>query len=315
MRVLVTGSHGLIGGALVERLHGDGDDVVALVRPASPGHSTPPAAESSGRATWVAWDPRREWIDEAGLDAAGPFDAVVHLAGAGIADRRWTPRRRGELVDTRVRATGLLVEALGRLHACPPVLVSGSAIGYYGERVADVLDEDSAPGTGFLAGLCRSWESEAQRLADRSRVVCLRTGVVLSTRGGALAKQLPLFRLGLGGRLGDGRQFVSWITLRDEIAVIRRAMDDVRIVGPVNATAPTPVTNAELTAALARALRRPAILPVPRLVLEAALGADLVAEAVLASQRVQPARLSAAGHRFVDAEIHAALRAVLSTGA
>lgn len=347
MRALVTGSHGLIGRALATAMTEAGDEVVALVRspvpPAGSGLSAPPGGAAPGGAApgsaapvgtapggtapggvapgdgpfprqppaGVRWDPAAGTVDQAALEAAGPFDAVVHLAGAGIGDRRWTPRRRREIRDSRVLATRLLVGALRRLTPRPATLVSGSAVGYYGDRGAEVLDEDSAPGTGFLAEVCRDWEREATLIGEGVRVVLLRSGVVLSARGGALARQLPIFRAGFGGPLGDGRQYVPWITLADEVSVIRRAIGDDRLAGPLNSTAPQPVTNAELAAAIGRALHRPAVLRVPRAALEVALGAGLAREALLASQRAVPARLLAAGHVFAHPDAGTALAAVL----
>ena len=332
MRALVTGSHGLIGRALATAMTEAGDEVVALVRspvpPSGSGLSAPPAGvrwDDPGRGTaptfrksfprqppaGVRWDPAAGPVDQAALEAAGPFDAVVHLAGAGIGDRRWTPRRRREIRDSRVLATRLLVGALRSLTRRPATLVSGSAVGYYGDRGDEVLDEDSAPGTGFLAEVCRDWEREATLIGEGVRVVLLRSGVVLSARGGALARQLPIFRAGLGGPLGDGRQYVPWITLADEVSVIRRAIGDDRLAGPLNSTAPQPVTNAELAVAIGRALHRPAVLRVPRAALEVALGAGLAREAILASQRAVPARLLVAGHVFAHPDAGTALAAVL----
>lgn len=306
MKVLLSGSSGMIGRALGASLRDDGHRVVALVRrgPGSP-------AGGAG----VEWNPPAGTLDGERLRALGPFDAVVHLAGAGLGDRRWTDARKREIHDSRIGSTRTLVRALLGLDPVPPVLVSASAIGYYGDRGDELLDEDSTPGVGFLAKLCRSWEHEAAQAASATRVVHLRTGIVLSRTGGALAKQLPLFRRGLGGRLGDGRQYLSWITLADEVGVIRRAIDDDRLSGPLNATSPEPVTNAEFTAALGRALHRPALLAVPRPALSLALGPEMASEMVLASQRVVPAKLKSVQHRFVDPELDRALASVLGSGA
>ncbi|MGH9093285.1 MAG: TIGR01777 family oxidoreductase, partial [Acidimicrobiales bacterium] len=260
----------------------------------------------------VAWDPAAGTVDRDALQRLGPFTAVVHLAGAGIGDRRWTGGRRRELVASRVGPTRLLAGVVAAMDPPPEVLVSASAVGFYGDRGDEELSEDSAGGTGFLADLCRDWELAAATVADRVRVVHLRSGIVLDAGGGALARQLPLFRLGLGGRLGSGRQYTSWITLEDEVAVVRRAVQDDRLAGPVNAVAPDPVTNAELARALGGALHRPALLPVPRPALELALGAGMAREMVLASQRVLPARLAAAGHGFAHPTIDLALAAVLA---
>lgn len=305
MRVLLSGSSGLIGRALAGDLAADGHGVVRLARP---GAAAPTASGA------VAWDPAAGHLDRAALEAAGPYDAVVHLAGAGIGDRRWNDARRREIRSSRVTATTLLAEALAGLDPRPAVLVSASAVGYYGDRGDEAVGEDSPAGTGFLAEVCVAWEAAtAPAAAVGIRVVTLRTGVVLTGGGGALAKLLPLFRLGLGGRLGSGRQYLSWITLDDEVAVIRRAVDDTSLAGPLNATAPTPVTNAEFTHALGRALRRPAVLWVPRPVLEVALGADMTREMLLGGQRVLPRALLAAGHRFGHPELEGALAALVST--
>lgn len=308
MRVLVSGSHGLIGGALVRSLEADGHQVVRLVRePAGPG------AGPGGPAV-VPWDPGAGTVDRAALDRPGPFHGVVHLAGAGIGDRRWTADRRRALVASRVGPTRALAGVVASLDPPPGVLVSASAVGYYGDRGDEELTEESPGGTGFLADLCRDWERAAATAADRVRVVHLRSGIVLDAGGGALVRQLPLFRLGLGGRLGSGRQYTSWITLDDEVAVVRRAVDDHRLAGPVNAVSPHPVTNAELTRALGRALHRPALFPVPRPALDVVLGAGMAGEMVLASQRVLPARLADAGHRFAHPDLDGALAAVLAPG-
>ncbi|MHB1776565.1 MAG: TIGR01777 family oxidoreductase [Acidimicrobiales bacterium] len=306
MRVLVSGAHGMIGSAVVARLAADGHAVVTLDRPGSQRRAVPAATGS------VRWDPSAGTLDRTALADAGRIDAVVHLAGAGIGDRRWSAARRQELVDSRVGSTRLLAAELAIAATPPEVLVSASAVGIYGDRGDDELTEDDAAGDGFLADLCRQWEEATGAAAEAGvRVVTLRSGIVLSPIGGALARQLPLFRLGLGGRLGDGRQWVSWITLADEVGVVVRAITDPGLRGPVNAAAPQPVTNAGLTRAIARAVHRPAALAVPRTALALAVGRQLADEMLLASQRVRPDRLSAAGHRFEHPEIDAALAAVL----
>jgi len=304
MNVLVSGSHGLIGGALVRSLTADGHVVVPLVRPGA----------SPGRQGVVAWDPERGTVDRAALERSGPYDAAVHLAGAGIGDRRWSAARRRTILASRVDSTHLFAETLVQLDPVPRVLVSASAVGYYGDRGDEALTEESGPGHGFLADVCRSWEAATAGADEALRVVHLRTGVVLSRTGGALAKQLPLFRLGMGGRLGSGRQYVSWITLDDEVSVIRRALDDDRLVGPVNATAPAPVTNSRFTKALAGAVRRPAVLAVPGPALALALGGEMARELLLTGQRVLPARLTSLGHDFAQPDIDTALSAVLASG-
>ena len=303
MRVLLSGGRGLIGRALTGGLTDHGDQVVLLVR----GTDRPDDPRS------VSWDPSAGTVDRAALEAAGPFDAVVNLSGAGIGDRRWTPGRRRLILESRVRSTDLVARTAAALDPRPAVLVNASAVGYYGSRGDEELTEASTRGSGFLAGVCRDWEEATAPAAEAGlRVVPVRSGVVLSPTGGALGRQLPLFRLGLGGRLGNGRQYLSWISLPDEVAVLRRALVDPNLAGPVNAVAPTPVTNAEFTETLAAQLSRPAVLTVPRVALAAALGGQLVDEALLASQRALPVRLMAVGHEFAHPELAMALRELLA---
>ena len=302
MRILVSGSHGLIGRELVTRFEAGGHQVVRLLR-------TVGAAAATGG---VAWDPMGGWADDGALRRAGPFYAAVHLAGAGLADRRWNPERRRTILDSRVRSTATLSATLCALPDPPEVLVSASAVGVYGDRGDELLDETSDVGRGFLADLCREWEAATAPAEERFRVVHLRTGIVLSPAGGALGRQLPLFRLGLGGRLGSGRQYMSCISLEDEVRLIEFAVttDDLR--GPVNATGPEPVTNAEYTAVLGAVLRRPAVLGVPRAVLSLVLGRELVDEAVVASQRAVPGAALAAGFAFRHPTVEAALGELLA---
>ena len=293
MRVLVSGSSGLIGRAVCDALRARGDDPVRLVRRA------PEHADETG------WDPVAGTLDPGAL--AG-VDGVVHLAGAGIGDRRWSPARRQEIVTSRVRSTEVLARALAAVGTPPAVLVNASAVGIYGDRGDEELTETSALGSGFLAELCRAWEAATEPAAAAGvRVVRLRSGVVLSAHGGALARQLSLFRLGVGGRLGSGRQWLSWITLRDQTAVILCALDDASLHGPVNAAAPAPVTNRTFTRALGSALHRPVVAAVPAVALKIALGAGVAEEVVLASQRALPARLGEIGFSFRDPDIDGAL--------
>ncbi|MDP9387851.1 MAG: TIGR01777 family oxidoreductase [Actinomycetota bacterium] len=296
MDVVISGSHGFVGSALVPALAAGGHRVRRLVRGTATGDD-------------VAWDPAAGTIDAEGLEGA---DAVVHLAGAGIGDRRWTAAQKERIRDSRVRGTGTLATALAGLRRPPAVLVSGSAIGWYGDRGDEVLTEESTGGTGFLAGVCQAWEGATAPAADAGvRVVHIRTGVVQSPAGGALNRQLPLFRLGLGGPLGSGRQWSSWVSLDDEVGAIAHALTTGSLRGPVNVTAPEPVTNAELAKAIGRALRRPAVLPVPRFALTLVLGRELVTDMVLASQRVLPTRLLASGYRFRHPQVHAAMADLL----
>ena len=301
MRVAVTGSTGLIGRALVERLASGGHQAVPVVRAAGSGKPTGTSA--------VAWDPSQGEIDSAGMEG---IDAVVHLAGEPIAARRWSDEQKQRIANSRTRGTALLAGALARLDQPPAVLVSASAIGYYGDRGDERLDEGSSAGSGFLAQVCRDWETAADPARDAGiRVAHPRTGVVLSPSGGALAEMLPFFRLGIGGRIGSGRQWVSWITLHDEVeALLWLLTADVE--GPVNLTAPEPVTNRQLTAALGTALRRPTLLPVPKPALWARLGRELTEALLYSSARVEPALLARRGFRFTHPDIATALAAVLA---
>jgi uncharacterized protein (TIGR01777 family) len=301
MRVGITGSSGFIGTALVNALVERGDDVVRFVRP---------GAEVS--TTTIRWDPSRGLVDEGDLERAGGFDAVVHLAGAGIADKRWTASRKEEIGSSRARSTSLLVNTLKASKSGTKILVSGSAIGIYGDRGDEVLDETSSPGAGFLAGVCQAWENEASELADSgSTVALLRTGIVMGTTGGALAKQLPLFRWGLGGRLSSGHQWISPISLRDQIGAVLWIIDH-DLSGPVNLVSPEPITNRDFTRILAHQMRRPALASVPAFALRLVLGAELVNEAVLASLRVKPGVLTNTGYPFREPNFTAIARDLLS---
>jgi uncharacterized protein (TIGR01777 family) len=290
MRIAVTGASGLIGSALTPRLRAAGHDVLRLVRRA-------PTAADEAR-----WDPVLGTVDTGALRGV---DAVVHLAGAGVAAHRWTAAYKRTLRDSRVRATACLTTALAALDPPPRTLLCGSAIGWYGDTGERAVDESAGSGAGFLAALTRDWERASEPAsAVGMRVVWLRTGIVFARGGGAWARLAPVFRAGLGGRLGSGRQYWSFISLADEVAAIEFLLDAERVRGPVNLTAPHPVTNADATRIIAAALRRPALLPVPALALRAALG-ELSVE-VLTSQRVLPTVLTGAGFvfqhpRFADA--------------
>jgi uncharacterized protein (TIGR01777 family) len=294
--VAVTGSHGLIGSALVERLTRDGDKVIRLVRRA-------PSAPDE-----VSWDPEAGTIDGPSLEGV---DAVVHLAGEGVGERRWNREQKARILDSRVRGTDTLVSALASLADKPAVLVSGSAIGFYGDRGDELLTEDSRPGEGFLTDVVLAWEAAAAPAADAGiRVVCARTGVVLSRRAAVLKRQLPLFRMGLGGRIGSGRFWMSWVSIDDEVGALLHCIREPALSGPVNIVAPNAVTNAEFTKALGRAVHRPTVLVVPRFGLNLMLGREL-ADNLLASQRIAPTKLEASGYRFVHPTIEGALRAVV----
>lgn len=281
MRIAVTGASGLIGTALVTAAQAEGHEVVTLVR------------RASRSATEVTWDPTGGHVDTARLEGV---QAVVHLAGAGVGDHRWTDAYRAEIRDSRVLGTRTLVAALGQLDQPPAVLVSGSAIGFYGDRGEEELTEDSAPGDGFLADVVRDWEAEAGKAeAWGVRVVTARTGLVMAPRGGAFGKLLPLVRLGLGGPLGTGRQWWSWISLDDEVRALLHLVREP-VAGAVNLTAPDPQRNRDLTRLLAAQAHRPALLPAPALALRLALGE--FASDVLASQKVLPTRLESSGFTF-----------------
>jgi len=298
MRVAITGSSGLIGTALAASLRADGQQVTRLVRraPQQPGE--------------VRWDPQIT----GGRIAPGVLDdvdAVVNLSGAPVAGRPWTPARKQVLRASRIQSTEALVSALTKAQRPPSVLLSGSAVGWYGDTGGREVDESAPAGTGFLAGLVRDWEAAAEPARRAGlRVATLRSGIVLSRRGGILGPLLALFRLGLGARIGDGTQYISWISVTDHVAAVRYLLDHPEIDGPVNLTAPGPVTNAEFTAELARTLRRPALLRVPAPVIRAGLG-EMSGE-LLGSQRVLPGRLLAAGFPFSQPDLASALTAQLA---
>ena len=291
--VVIAGSSGLIGRALVAELRREHVAVLRLVRsPASAGDE-------------ITWDPVTGTVDRAALEGVG---AVINLAGAGIGDRRWTAARKQVLRDSRIRSAALLAATVSGLARPPEVILSASAMGFYSERGDSVVTESTGPGTGFLAELCQEWEAAAQPEAAL-RTVLLRTGVVLSADGPFLRRQLPLFKLGLGGRLGPADRWVSWITLTDTVAAIVHLLDS-DVSGPVNLTAPNPVTNAEFTRALGRTLNRPAVLPVPLLVPSLLLGSEAVA-GLTQSVRVIPEALLADGFEFTHTDVTEALTAAL----
>ena len=295
--VLVSGARGLIGSALVRGLLAAGDRVIRLTR-----------TGGAAAADEVGWDPSAGRIDAARLDG---IDAVVHLAGESIAQARWTAARKARIWRSRVDGTMLLARALANLADPPSTMICASAVGYYGDRGDEILREESGPGTGFLADLCREWEAAAEPARARGiRVAHLRTGTVLSRDGGALSRLLPVFRLGLGGAIGSGRQYMSWIALADAIEAIRHVLARDELAGPVNLVSPHPVTNREFTRALGRAVRRPAVLPVPAWMLRLLFG-DLADETLLASTRAEPARLLGTGYAFRLPSLGGALTALL----
>jgi len=303
MRILVSGSSGLVGSALVPHLMTGGHTVVRLVRPRRAGPVSAAARESA-----VTWDPTAGTIDAAALQG---IDAVVHLAGESVAAGRWNKARKARIHDSRIDGTRLLSAALARLDRPPQVLVSASAIGYYGSRGETILCEDSPAGTDFLSRVCREWEDATGPAAARGvRVVQTRFGFILSPAGGGLKKMLPPFKLGAGGRLGDGRQYLSWVSIDDVVGAVEHALRTGGLRGPVNVVAPNPVTNATFTRVLARVLSRPAFLPMPAFAARLVFG-EVADALLLASQRVEPARLTQSAYRFLHPELEAALRQLL----
>jgi uncharacterized protein (TIGR01777 family) len=303
MQVAISGASGFIGTALVRFLERGGHRVIRLVRPSSKG---------GGGADVVEWDPPAARIASRALEGV---DAVVNLAGVGIADARWTDRRKDAILQSRLDATRLLAATVGSLQRPPAVFVSASAIGYYGDGGDTELTEHSDPGDDFLARVCVAWEAAAEPVAASGvRVAWIRSGIVIDPAGGMLARLLLPFRLGLGGRVGPGTQYMSWISLGDELRAIGRIIDDPDLVGAVNLTAPNPVTNAEFTATLGKVLRRPTAIPTPLLPLRLRFGSELVRHLLLDSQRVLPVALTEAGFEFRHVELEPALRSLLGPG-
>ena len=256
------------------------------------------------------WDPERGEIDAGGLEGVG---AVVHLAGEGIGNRRWNEAHKAKVMGSRTAGTSLLAQTLAKLNKAPKVLVSGSAVGYYGDRGDEVLTESSRPGNDFLAEVCTAWESATTPAKEAGiRVAHIRTGIVLARQGGVLPKMLLPFKFGVGGKLGSGRQWMSWISLEDEVGAILHLLGDQTPGGAFNLTAPSPVTNADLTKALGEALHRPTLIPAPRFALKAALGGEMAEELLLVSQRALPTRLLDSGYTFAHPELADALKVALA---
>ena len=290
MKIAVTGSTGLVGSALIPLLESAGHEVVRLRRPAQ-------------------WDPEKGVADPS---AFGGVDAVVHLAGENIAGGRWTAARKERILNSRVKGTKLIAETLGNLPKPPQVLVSASAIGYYGDRGSELLREQSPPGTGFLPDVCRQWEAATDAATRKGiRVVHLRTGIVLSGKGGALGKMLLPFKLGVGGKIGSGEQYWSWISIDDHCAAILHCIQASSLHGPVNSVSPSPVTNLEFTKALGRVLGRPVIFPLPAFAARLVLG-EMSDPLLLASARIEPSKLMASRFIFRHKDPEPALRYVLS---
>lgn len=301
MNVLISGSTGLVGSALVSALTADGQQVARLAR-----------RRGNGALPEVLWDPAGGTIDGDALEAAGPFDAVVHLAGESIAAGRWTPEQKARIRDSRVRGTRVLASALSRLPAKPAVFACASAVGFYGNRGDEVLTEASPAGSGYLASVCREWEAAARPATDAGiRVSHLRLGPVLSREGGALTQMVPVFKMGAGGPLGSGRQWMSWVDLTDVVGAFRHVLETVGLSGPVNLVAPNPVTNRDFTRALGRALGRPAIVPAPAFALRMLMG-EMADALLLSGQRVLPTRLQETGYRFQYSQLEDALRHALA---
>jgi uncharacterized protein (TIGR01777 family) len=297
MEIAVTGASGLIGTALVRELGSAGHQVRRLVRRA-------PTAPDE-----VRWDPDAGTID---VDGVRGIDGAVHLAGEGIAERRWSDEQKRRILDSRVRGTTLLAETMAALEPRPSVLLSGSAVGWYGDRGDEVLTEASGPGEGYLADVCRQWEGAAAPAAAAGiRVVHLRTGIVLSPDGGAMGKMLPLFKLGVGGRIGSGRQWWPWVAIDDVVGAITHLLT-TEVSGAVNLTSPDPATNATFTRALGRVLHRPTVLPIPMLGPAVLLGRELAGALLGDSARVIPDRLIESGYRFRHPDLDEALGAMLA---
>jgi uncharacterized protein (TIGR01777 family) len=296
MRIAITGASGLIGSHLLPTLSAQGDEVTRLVRhPAGNGE--------------VTWNPQQESLDLSALDG---FDGVIHLAGENIASSRWTTSMKGRIRESRVRGTHAISSGLARLATPPKVLIAASAIGYYGNRGAELLDEQATPGEDFLAKVVYDWEQATEPAANAGiRVVRLRIGVVLSPAGGALAKMLTPFRLGVGGRVGNGRQYWSWIAIDDIVGIIRYTLRQRALSGPINAVTPTAITNAQFTQALGRVLHRPTFLPMPATAARLALG-EMADALLLSSTRVVPQQLLDHGYSYEQPELEPALRHLLN---
>jgi uncharacterized protein (TIGR01777 family) len=302
MRILVSGSTGFLGTALVETLEAKGHSIARLVRP-----GTARTNMAKVHAQAVAWDPVAGGFDAAAAEGA---EALIHLAGASIAGGRWNASRKKLLRTSRIDATRHLIGSLAKLQRPPHVIVAASAIGYYGNRGDETLTEASSPGNGLLAGLCREWEAANARGAEfGTRVVNLRFGIILAAHGGALRQMALPFKLGAGGRLGDGRQWMSWVTLQETVSIIQFAIATSGLTGPVNTVTPNPVRNNEFTSVLAKTLRRPALFPAPAFALRLALG-EMADALLLSSQKVAPSKLAASGYRFLQPNLASALAEV-----
>ena len=292
MKILITGSSGLIGSAVIEKLQQESCEILRLVRVKS---------ETSD----PVWDPEKGLIDK---DRLTGIDAVIHLAGENIAAGRWTASKKARILDSRVQGTKLIAETIAALEPTPKVMISASATGYYGNREDEILDEQSRPGTVFLADVCKQWEQAADPARSAGiRVVHIRTGMVLSSKGGALPKMLRPFKIGLGGVIGSGRQYMSWIAIDDEVSAIWHILNNHHISGPVNLVSPTPVTNREFTKTIGKVIKRPTLFPVPGIALRTILG-EMAGELLLSSTRAIPKRLLESGFEFKYAGLEQALK-------
>ena len=296
MRIAIAGASGLVGSALMPELESDGHEIVRLVR------DTPKAGE-------IEWHPNQDEIDPAMIDG---FEAIINLAGESIAEGRWTEEKKKRIRDSRVNGTHLLSEAIAKLVTKPRVFLCASATGIYGDRGDEILDEQSESGGGFLAGVCREWEKACDPAVKAGvRVVNLRFGPILARAGGMLEKMLTPFKMGLGGKVGSGRQYISWVALDDVIAAIRLALNEGSIRGPLNIVSPKPVTNEQFTRALGEALSRPTVMSMPAFAARLAFG-EMADEMLLVSQRVMPKRLTSAGFSFAYPALHSALQHYLN---
>jgi len=305
VRILVSGSTGLVGSAVIDSLSHQGHDLTRLVRPTT--EVRKPRATHSQELPQVLWNPQSGLLNS----RADGSEAIIHLAGASIAGHRWTAAWKRELGDSRVAATRQLIASLRRLNRPPQIFIAASAIGFYGDRGDEELTESSAPGTDFLSRLTVDWEAESARAAEfGARVVVLRFGVILAKDGGALPRMALPFRLGAGGRLGSGRQWISWVALEDIVGIIRFALETNLLSGPANAVSPNPVRNAEFTKTLGRVLHRPTIFPAPSFALRMALG-EMADSLLLAGQKVYPIKLQRLGYHFLYPDLEPALAHVL----
>jgi uncharacterized protein len=296
MRILVSGSHGLVGRALIDSLTGDGHEICRLVR------------DRVGGSSEIEWHPNKGRIDPQRLEG---LDAVIHLAGESIASGRWSAEKKKKIRASRVVGTQLLSGSLAQLSRPPEVLVCASAIGYYGNRGDEVLTEQSSPGNDFLSQVCVEWEEASQAAAEKGiRTITARFGIILAKEGGALAKMLPPFRMGVGGRIGDGKQWMSWIALDDVVGALRLGISKQGLTGPVNFVTPNPVTNSVFTKSLGKALSRPTLFPIPAFGVRLAFG-EMADALLLASQRVEPQLLKSVGYVFKYTDVAKTLADIL----